>query len=129
MLASSAGCGEEKTFTGPEFADRIAEQGVAIHLGRRLHSSGDADQLFAVSLSRLRGEPPPRPDAEGGGGASGTLYVFGDDGGAEDQLQACRASGGLICFRAANVVVVLDEEAGGIQAQRLGVAIERLSSE
>jgi hypothetical protein len=123
-----AGCGTEKTFTAAEFTQQINEQGVAIRLGRQLPSSGNADQLFAVRLPRLPGEPPPPPDSEGNGGASGTLYVYGNAGGAGDELDSCRAAGGLLCYRASNIVVVLDEETGGLQAQRLSLAIKRLGS-
>jgi hypothetical protein len=121
----TAGCGGSQTFTASEFVDRINAEGVSVELGRRLQSSGDAKELFAVRLPPLPGEPPPPPGAKGGAGASGSLYVFGDTGGADDQTDACHRSGGLLCFRAANIVVVL--EGGGLEAQRLAVAMKRLA--
>jgi hypothetical protein len=130
VAVALAGCGSEKTFTASEFVDQVNEQGVSLELGRQLPSGGDADAVYAVTLPPLRGEPRPAPDAEGSGrGPNGTLYAFGDSGAAGDQLDACRASGGLLCFRAANIVVVFDQEEGGISAQRLGVAIQRLGTE
>jgi hypothetical protein len=125
-----AGCGtSEKTFTASEFIDQVDEQGVALELGRQLPAGGGADEIYAITLPRLPGEPRPPSGEEGGGrGPNGTLYVYGDEGGAGDELDACRASAGLLCFRAANIVVVLDEDTGGIQAQRLGLAIRRLAS-
>ena len=123
-----AGCGSEKTFTASEFVQQINDQGVSMRLGRQLQGGGDADRLYAVTLPPLPGEPPPPPGAEGGRGPNGTLYVYDDTGGADDQLNACRGSAGLLCFQASNVVVVLDEETGGIRAQRLGIAIRRLAS-
>jgi hypothetical protein len=63
----------------------------------------------------------------GSRGASGSLYVFGGTGEADDQLTACRHSGGLLCFRASNIVVVLEGE--GLEAQRLAVAMKRLASQ
>lgn len=120
-----AGCGGgAPTFTASEFVDRINTQGVSIELGRQLQSGGNAKGLYAVTLPPLPGEPAPPPGSEGGRGASGSLYVFGDTSAAEDQLKACRGSGGLLCFQASNIVVVL--EGSGIEAQRLGVAIRRL---
>jgi hypothetical protein len=95
-------------------------------LGQRLASSGDAEELYAVTLPPLRGEPKPPPGSESEPGARGSLYVFGDDGGAEGQLSACRAATGLVCFRAQNLVVVLDEESSPLEARRLGVAVSRL---
>ena len=125
--ALAAGCGSGQAFTASEFVDRISAQGVSIQLGRRLPSGGNAKELYAVTLPPLPGEPAPPPGSEGGRGASGSLYVYGDTGGADDELKACRASGGLLCFQASNIVVVLDEEGGGLEARRLGVAIRRLA--
>jgi hypothetical protein len=124
-----AGCGSSQpTFTASEFIDRINAEGVSIELGRRLPSGENADQLYAVELPPLPGEPPPPPRSAGGPGASGTLYVFGDAAGADDQLEGCRGSGGLLCFRASNIVVVLGDEGGGLEAQRLAVAMKRLAT-
>jgi hypothetical protein len=122
-----AGCGDGQTFTASEFVDRINAEGVSIELGRQLQSGGNAKELYAVTLPPLPGEPAPSRGSEGGRGASGTLYVFGDTGGADDQLDGCRGSGGLLCYRAANIVVVLDDEGGGLEAQRLAVAMKRLA--
>lgn len=129
--AALAGCGEERTFTAAEFVQEVEEQGVALRLGGQLQTSGGADQLYSITLPPLPGEPAPERGNEEvnhgpEGGGSGSLYVYDDGGGASDQLEACRASAGLICFRASNVVVVLDEESGPLGAQRLAVAIERL---
>jgi hypothetical protein len=124
-LAGLAGCGGGPTFTAAEFVDRINDEGVAVRLGQQLPSSGGAEHIYAVILPPLPGEPPPAPGTEGGPGASGSLYVFDDTGSAEDELTACRGSGGLVCFRAENIVVLF--ESGGIEAQRLGLAIQKLA--
>jgi hypothetical protein len=125
-----AGCGSSaRTFTASEFVDRINTEGVSMVLGRQLPSGGNAEELHAVKLPPLPGEPAPAPGSEGDGGAGGTLYVFGGTGDAEDQLDSCRGSGGLLCFRASNIVVVLDDEGSGLEAQRLAVAVKRLASQ
>lgn len=123
------GCGSSQTFTASEFVDRIDAQGVSIELGRQLPRGGNANELYAVKLPPLPGEPAPASGSEGDGGAGGTLYVFGVTGGADDQLDACRASGGLLCFQASNIVVVLDDEGSGLEAQRLAVAMKRLADQ
>jgi hypothetical protein len=123
----AAGCGGGQTFTASQFIDRINAQGVSFELGRQLTSGGNAKELYAVKLPPLPGEPAPAPGSEGDGGASGTLYVFGDTGAADEQREACRGSGGLLCFQASNVVVVLDDEGSGLEAQRLAVAMKRLA--
>jgi hypothetical protein len=128
LLVSAAGCNGSQTLTASGFIDRINAEGVAIELGRQLSTSGGAEELYAVRIPPLPGEPRPASGSEAEPGAGGSLYVFGDGGGAEDQLTACQASAGLICFRASNIVVVLDEESSPLAAQRLAVSIQRLRS-
>ena len=123
-----AGCGSEQTFTASEFAGEVGEQGVEMRIGRQLQSS-EGNELHEITLPRLPGLPPPAPgeheeEQAGEKGVPGTLYVFDDAGPAEDQIAACRNSGGLVCYRAGNVVVLFEE--AGIEAERLAVAIQRL---
>jgi hypothetical protein len=124
-----AGCGgEQKTFSASEFIDEVNAQGVEIRLGRPLQG-GEGRELHEITLAQLPGLPPPAPgeheeEHATEEGVGGTLYVFDDTGAAEEQLAACRNSGGLVCYRAENVVVLFEE--AGIEAQRLAVAIQRL---
>ena len=126
LLGLLSGCGSSQNLTASELIDRINAEGVSIVLGERLATSGGADELYAVMLPPLPGEPKPPPNAEGEPGASGSLYVFGDSGGAEDQVRACQASAGLFCFRAQNIAIVLDEGSSALEVRRLGVAVGRL---
>jgi len=126
-LVTVPGCGGgDPTFSASEFVAQVNSQGLSMTLGRQLAAQSGAKELFAVSLPPLPGEPSLPPGGEEGRGASGSLYVFDDGGDADDQLEACRAAGGLVCFRASNVVVILDEESSSLEAQRLAVAIRRL---
>ena len=124
-----AGCGSERTFTASEFAEEVNEQGVEVRIGRQLQSS-EGNELHEITLPRLPGLPPPAPgehaDEHGDKeGALGTLYVFDDADGAEEQLAACRNSATLVCYRAENVVVLFEE--AGIEAQRLALAMQKLA--
>jgi hypothetical protein len=131
------GCGSGPTFTASEFVDKVNSEGLSMELGRRLtggadaqHGTGRADarpRIYAVRLPPLPGEPKPPPGSETGPGAAGSLYVFGDTGSAGDRLTACRGSGGLLCFQAQNIVVVLEDESSRLEAQRLAVAVRRLA--
>jgi hypothetical protein len=119
------GCGSGQTFSASEFVEKVKGEGVSMQLGQQLPSSGQNDTVYAVNLPPLPGEPKPPPGTEGVGGSSGSLYLYGDTGSADDEVTACRASG-LLCYQAANVVVML--ETNGLEAQRLAVAIRKLAA-
>jgi hypothetical protein len=112
------GCANNTTFTASEFVDKMNAEGLSMELGGRLPAGSDAKEIFAVTLPPLPHEP--------GHGATGTLYEYGDTGAAADRWAACRRSGGLLCYRAQNIVVVLEN--GGLEAGRLTIALRRLAS-
>ncbi|MGH2957009.1 MAG: hypothetical protein ACRDL6_08460 [Solirubrobacterales bacterium] len=119
--ALAAACGSERKLSAQEFTEEVNAQGVEFRLGKPLISADEEKQVYAVELEQLT----DLPGAEEHGG--GSLSVHEDSGATEDSMESCQASADLLCYRAANVVVVL--ESGGIEAQRLGVAIEKLSEE
>jgi hypothetical protein len=132
LALAAAGCTEERTLSADEFVADVNEQGVALALGEPLHTDDESEELYAVSLEPLRGEESAGHEGERGleeghEHAGGSLSVHDDTAGAEERLAACKASADLLCYRAANIVVVI--EAGGIEAQRLGVAIQKLAEE
>ena len=111
------GCTNNTTFTASEFVDKINSEGLQMELGSRLPSGADAKEIFVVTL--------PAPPHERGPGATGTLYEYGDTGGAENRLHSCRSSG-LLCYQAQNILVVLQN--GGLQAGRLSVAVRQMAA-
>lgn len=122
---AAAGCGgDRQTFSASEFASEVGRQGVGIRLGEPLVTDEEGKELYAVELEPVG---PRLPDDEGEPGLTGgSLSVYDEDGeGADEELESCRAAADLLCYRAANVVVVL--EGGGLEAQQLGVAMGRLS--
>jgi hypothetical protein len=123
-LLATAGCGEgEPKFTAEELVSEVNSQGVEMTLGSELTTTEPGAELHAVELEPLPGAPP----VPGEGHAGGSLAVYDEVDAAEDRLRTCEAAADLLCYRAANVVVIL--ERGGIEAQRLGVAIQKLAEE
>ena len=121
-LALAAGCGDDREFTAEEFVEEVNGEGVKLELGRELLTAREDQALYAVELPQVARLP--------GGAerhAGGSLSVSNDEDGADQELASCQAAADLLCYRAANVVVVL--EGGGIEAQQLGVAIERIADE
>jgi len=101
-------------------------QGVELTPGERLSTSDEDREIYAIELEPLSGAPaPPEEEGRGHAHAGGSLYVYDDTAAAEEEMNACQAAADLVCYRAANVVVIL--EGGGIEAQRLGVAIQKLA--
>jgi hypothetical protein len=129
LALAVSSCSEERTLSAEEFVADVNEQGVELTLGERLSASDENREIHEIELKPLAGAPAPR-DEEGAGHpahAGGSLYVYDDSAAAEEEMQACQAAADLVCYRAANVVVIL--EGGGIEAQRLGVAIQKLADE
>ena len=125
-LAALAGCGGEPRFTTEEFVDGVVRQGVDLRLGEPLVTDEEGKELYAVELEPLGG---PRVDSEGEEVHSGgSLSVYDENEGDPDtELKSCEMAVDLLCYRAANVVVVL--EGGGLEARQLGVAMQRLVDE
>ena len=125
-MAVLAGCGGEPRFTSEEFVDGIVRQGVELRLGQPLVTDEEGKELYAVELEPLGG---PRVDSQGEPVRSGgSLSVYDENEGDPDaELASCEMAADLLCFRAANVVVVL--EGGGLEARQLGVAMQRLAAE
>ena len=117
-----AACGEEKSFTVEEFVDGVNDEGVALQLGDELFTDEEGKRVYAIEL-----EPVARLPGQRAGHTGGSINVYDDSAGADSQLESCKGSADLLCYRAANVVVVL--EGGGIEAQQLGIAIQRLESD
>lgn len=118
------GCGSERTFTASEFVNEVRANGVELTLGEELLSEEEDKELYAVELEPLPGAKAGASNGEHAG-TSGSISVYEDIEGADDELATCRASADLLCYQAANIVVVL--EGGGIEAQRLAVAMEKLA--
>jgi hypothetical protein len=120
----AAGCGGDDNFTAAGFVEQVNDQGVQMRLGPQLSDTGSRT-LYEIRLIPLPGQPPPAPGEHEGPPGRGTLYVFDGSDGAKQQLEACRGSGGLACYRANNVVTVF--ESISLESERLGVAIRRMA--
>lgn len=117
-----AGCGEEERFDARGFVEEVGAEGVELKLGKPLITASEGAELYAVELESLSELPGTER-----GNVGGSLGVYENTEDADRETETCRAAGDLLCYQASNVVIVL--EGGGIEAQRLGVAMERLSDD
>ncbi len=120
--AAVAGCGDSRTFEASEFVDEVNAQGVELSLGDPLFTDEQGKELYAVELKPLTDLPGSR--SKRAERAGGSLSAYDDPSAAEGEFASCEAAGDLLCYRVSNIVVVL--EGGGIAAQRLGIAMQRL---
>jgi hypothetical protein len=126
VVVSALGCGgseEERTFSAAEFVEAVNAEGVELRLGEPLVTDDEDSELYAVELKSVSS----LPGAEGGSRVEGSLSVSPDGSGADEEIASCEQAADLLCYRVANVVVVL--EGGGIEAQQLAVAARRLAEE
>jgi hypothetical protein len=124
------GCTQEPTFGAEEFIDEVKREGVELTLGEPLTTDDESKELYALTLEPLPGESPEGVkggEAEEHEHGGGSLSVYDDNAGAEEGMKACEAAADLLCYRAANIVVILEH--GGLEAQRLGVAMQRLEED
>jgi hypothetical protein len=126
LLPTFAGCGEGRQFTAEEFVEKVNAEGVELKLGDELFSDDESQELYAVELEPVA-ELPGAGEGDAREHSGGSISVYDDTGSADEKVESCMATVDLLCFQASNVVVVL--EGGGIEAQQLGIAIERLSEE
>jgi len=122
-LFTLAGCSEDRKFSAEEFVAEVKAEGVELELGDELVTTEDKE-LYAVELEQVARLPGEEGEHEHTGGS---LSVYENTAGADGEIDSCRMSADLLCYQAANVVIVL--EGGGIEAQQLGVAMQRLSEE
>ena len=118
-----AGCGDGRRFTAEEFVDEVRAEGVELRLGEELFSEDESQETYAIELAQVAKLPGEGHE----GPTTGSISVFDDTGGADEKLESCMATADLLCFQASNVAVVL--EGSGIEAQQLGIAIERISED
>jgi hypothetical protein len=129
-----AACGsDERTFTAQEFVDEVEARGVTLELGRPLSTTDPGTELYDVEV--VHAEEGDRPEPEHGAAepglehSGGSLRVTEDADEAEEEFRRCEAAVSLLCFRAANVVLVFEQEADPESLAELTVALRGLESE
>jgi hypothetical protein len=132
LLAAVAlvACGEEQTFTAEEMVSEVNEHGAGVRLGEALTTSQEDLELYAIRLSGAgdagqvpgtdQGSPPVDVHAAG----SVTITESDDEGVAE--YERCESAASLICFRAANAVLILEDTVPNQDLARIEAAIRAI---
>lgn len=137
MLAlgtSLAGCGsDERSFSAEEFVAEANRSGARLKLGVPLSTSDTGDELYALEIGHpeepIKEQGLPEDPEVGREHAGGSLRVSASAGDAEAEYSRCEAAATLLCYRAANVVVILEEGAEPRDLRALETAIKAMESE
>ncbi|MDQ3730196.1 MAG: hypothetical protein M3355_11490 [Actinomycetota bacterium] len=93
-IVAPVGCGEgQRTFTASEFVGEMNDEGADLELGADLPNT-----QASVEVSEIRF----------GSDGDGTLTVAEDAEGGISEYERCESAATLLCYRAANVVVIFD---------------------
>lgn len=122
-LAVAVGCGGERTFSGEELVAELNTSGAEVALGEPLASSQESIEVYGLTFA----EPSSatEPGEQHGGGS---LTVTDDVEAARAEFAQCEGAVTLLCYRAANVVIVLEDSATKADTSRLEGAIRNLEA-
>jgi hypothetical protein len=123
VLCVLSGCGDDESgFTAEQFVAAMNERGASLALGPELRSAREDAQVYALALT---GSSEGRVEEHGGG--SLTVTPSAEDGYAE--YERCRQAASLLCYRADNIVLILEGEAGPAELAALSNALRAIAEE
>jgi hypothetical protein len=135
LATLALGCGSGgRTFTAEEFVEEANANGAGLELGDPLFAAEGEDEIYRVALqeghgSEGAGEGPASGETdaahEHGGGS---LRVSEDAEAAEEEYARCESAASLLCYRAANIVLILEPSVEPQQLRGLDAAIRAMES-
>ena len=132
-LALLAGCGgDDSGFTAEQFVGAVNQRGAALELGAELRSTRPDATVFAVEVGVPRAQAEDAGDEalpEGETHTGGSLAVMPDAAAGLDEYRRCEQAATLLCFRADNVVLVLEGEIDPAQIAALSQALRAIAEE
>jgi hypothetical protein len=120
--AVASGCGSGATFTAEELVAEVNRHGGELALGEPLDASGEGPEIHSLTFT---GVAPTPEDVHAGG----SLLIAEDDEAAVGEYQRCEGSASLICFRAANAVMIFEGAVPPADLARLSEALQAMGSE
>jgi hypothetical protein len=119
-----AGCGEDDSgFTAEQFVAAVNQRGASLELGPELRSTREDTQVYALAITG-QGERG-RAEVHGGGSLTVTPSV---EAGAEE-WERCDDAASLLCYRADNIVLILEGEVAEEELAALAVALQTIADE
>lgn len=133
VAAGACGGDGERRFDAEGFVEEANRNGAGLELGGQLADVDSEDEIWALELRGGDDEAPERERAEEAEGehehAGASLRVTDDSSAATSEHQRCERAADLLCFRAANVVVVVDRGVPPVAIASLTAAISAMQAE
>lgn len=113
-LLALAGCGGEKTFDAAEFVDALNERGAGLVLGDTLPNEQEGVEIYGVEIQ---------------GGGAGSISVTEDAETGKAEYERCEAAPTLLCYRASNTVLLLEDDLSPESLAALESAVRGVAEE
>jgi hypothetical protein len=114
-LLALVGCGGERSFEPDEFVGAANAEGADLVLGEPLTSIEEGVDVYALSFEE--------------GDSGGSLIVTADADAARDEHTRCEEAVSLVCYRAANVVLLFETDPSDPAVARVDAAIRALEAD
>ena len=120
-----AGCSDddESLFTAEQFVNAVNQRGASLALGPELRSTREDAEVYALALT----SSAESGEVEEHGGGSLTVMPSADEGFAE--WKRCDRAASLLCFRADNIVLILEGAASDTELAALTYALSAIADE
>jgi hypothetical protein len=129
LAAAAGGCGgDERTFTAPEFIADANRNGAALELGAPLTVTAGDDEVYGVAVAGRGEEEHGAAAGEAHEHGGGSLRITDDADAAQDEHARCESTASLICYRAANVVLILEPGVPARDLARVEAAIRGMEA-
>jgi hypothetical protein len=131
LAGSLAACGDEATFTADELVAEVNARGAQVRLGERLTTSQAGVELYALRLAAA-GAAPGVPSSDADSAAvdvhgGGTLTITENDDAALAEYERCESAVSLVCYRAANAVLIFEGAVPNQDLARIEAAVQAMA--
>jgi hypothetical protein len=133
LAAALTACGDETTFTADELVTEVNDRGARVRLGEPLTTSQEDVELYALRLAGT-GAAPGVPSGDAGSApvdvhGGGTLTITEDDDAALAEFERCESAVSLVCFRAANAVLIFEGAIPNQDLARIEMAVQSMGED
>jgi hypothetical protein len=126
-------CGQQRTFGADELVAELNERGASIELGESLPAADEQTEIHAIEIGagdeHEVGEEHKSAEEESHAHGGGSLYDLPDEEAALERYRECEQAVTLICFRAANVFLALEDGVEPEALARVAAAVQDLGDD